>query len=290
MANNTTLIYTGAALASFYFLTRKETPEVPPLPNELQIDILPSNDGGPTIQNGGNVPITGIEGTHIPSDINLNSTPNFSKWNRAEWTAFFLAHYNEQGIEQASQTLWNYWNDARNDYSNLFPTLDSFIFNLSSNAVSSNNTIGEIITANSVPVYGTIANRWNNIHYWTCNEWIQWYTLNLQAFGTAASIARFIDAWNHDDNNSILSWEAMGILCGYDCDFINYFRSKGLDVANWGAENTCTFVSIPSNLIDATAAVSQGVKNTANTVSFLAPIVIISLTGLFLYAQYQKVN
>ena len=285
MANNT-LIYAAGGAAALYIMSQKDKPAVDPLPNTFSIEIIPANPGGPTIVlPPGNTPITGISGTH-QGPITALSIPNFETWTRPEWAAYFLALYDANGIGPATQTVWSEWQNSNNEAEYMFPTSDSFAFNLITYTMASN--IGIIITADSIPVYGTMSNWWNSIHYWNCTEWRQWFDLNLQKFGTDQARARFIDAWSHNDNNSPLGFESMGIMCGYDCDFINYMRTKGLDVANFGAENTCTLVSIPTNLIDAGAAVSEGVKNTANTVSFLAPLAVTALVGIFVYSQYQK--
>ncbi len=283
MANDTLILIAGAA-ASYYLLTQEKAPSVP---NVLTIDILEANNGGPSIEDGGNMPITGINGPSI-GVVTFISEPNYITWNRPQWSAYLMANINETDLETASALVWDKWDNSRNEMIEQFPSLDALMFNLIT--YQTRNNIGVVITADSVPVYGTISNRWNNIHYWVCDEWRQWYDLNAQKYGAATAKAKFWDAWSHDDNQSIWSWEAMGYSCGYDCDFTNYFRSKGIDVANWGTENTCTLIDIPSNLLDAGAAVSEGVKNTANTVSFLMPVTLIALTGIFVYSQYQKIQ
>ena len=280
MSNNT-LIYGAGAIASYYLLTQKKEPKIP---NQISIEVIPAATGGPTIIDppGGGLTITG---TNVET-ITATSQPDFENWQRPQWSAYLMAKINASDLETASPILWNQWNDSRNPQAAMFPSLNSFIFNLITYQVA--NNIGEIITADSVPVYGTLTNWWNGLQYWNCTQWREWFELNLQVYGTSQARAKFIDAWSHGDNHSWWSDEPAGILCGYDCDFINYFRSKGLDVARVGAQNTCTLITIPTNLIDATAAVGEGVKNTANTISFLLPVTIVTITGLYIYTQYKK--
>lgn len=284
MANDTLILAAGAA-ASFYLLTQKKEPVIP---NTTTIDVVPANPGGPTIIDPGNTPITGINGPYI-GQITATSLPNYETWTRPEWSSFLKAKAETTDLETASPIIWTAWTDTRNPFVDLFPSQNALMFDLIMDQVKNKPAvIGEVLSADSVPVYGTAWNAWSGIHYWTCDEWQLWYDLNAQKYGTQQAQIKFVDAWSHDDNQSVLTWDAAGWSCGYDCDFTNYMRTKGLDVANWGTQNTCTLVEIPSNLIDAGAAVSEGVKDTANTVSFLMPVTVIALTGIFIYSQYQK--
>lgn len=281
MANNK-LFYSLGAIAGVYFLTKKETPKNPSI---TQIDILPAAPAGPTIYDPTNTPINGVYGVPV-EDITATSQPNFETWQRPQWTAYFMDNYTANGLEQASQTTWTNWSNASNENKDRFPTLESFIFNLTAYKMASN--IGEIITADSAPIYGTWSNWWNNIHYWNCTEWMQWYDLNAQKYGTAKAQAKFVDGFSHNDNNSSLAFDPMGYTCGYDCDFTNYMRTKGIDVSNFGTQNTCTLVSIPTNLIDAGAATSEAVKTTAQTLNYVGPVFVAGLAGIFLFSQYNK--
>lgn len=279
---NDTLVYGAGALAAYFILTKEKKSTVV---TDITVESSPSAPLGPGMWTPPGGGVSGIGGTAVET-ITALSQPDFENWQRPQWAAYLLVTTDVTDLETASQDLWTKWDDPRNPFVEMFPSLNSFIFNLVTYVTASR--VGEIITADSVPIYGTASNAWNSIHYWTCDEWRQWYDLNAQKNGTAQARAKFVDAWNHDDNQSILTWDAAGWSCGYDCDFVNYMRSKGLDVANFGTENTCTLISIPSNLIDAGAATSQGVKNTANTISFLLPATAVALTGIFIYSKYQS--
>lgn len=211
----------------------------------------------------------------------------YNRWNRSDWSNFY--HYLTENTPNQNEILWQLWDVEQNPNRTYFKSVESLIFNLVHYKPNAPAIGSFTITADSVPIYNTWSNWWNNIAAWECNHWIEWFEKNQIKYGAAATKQKFVNAWSYPDNFSIGLWgDGAGYICGRDCDFINYFRVKGIDVTVWGAQTVCNLVSIPTNLIDATASLSNTVKKTANVVETLVPISIAAIIMLFLYNKAKN--
>jgi len=200
---------------------------------------------------------------------------NYRTSKRSDWRNFYKLLTETESVEDGQKILWSNWINANNPNRNKFKTVEALIFNLLTYK-SPNAQIGSFsITADSVPVYNTWSNWWNGIEVWECPQWIEWFEKNNVKYGANSTKYKFVNAWSYADNFSIGVWgDGMGYTCGRDCDFINYFRVKGIDVTVWGAQTVCNLVSIPTNLIDATANLTQTISNTTNVTKNVLPLAV----------------
>lgn len=263
MENNNKILIGGAAVALLLMVTKKKPtikPTTWPSPGDDQS--IPVPDGGTAV-----------------SGFEIGARPNYQEWIKKDWLAYYkyLVSTNQS---TANAILWAKWNDFDNPYRSKFASWEFLAISLLQN----NDQIGALITADSSPVYDTWSNWWNNITPWDCGVWRIWFDMNNQKSGAVSARAKFADAWNYTDNWGGYGNFGMGDKCGIDCDFINYFRLKGLDVATFGATSICTLVSIPTNLLDASANASKAIKTASTVIPLAATAAIIYV----IYTQSKK--
>lgn len=211
---------------------------------------------------------------------------NYRTWKRKDWALYY--RYLWENYQDAPARLWTAWTNPSNVISNKFTSVQALIFNLVT--YKDTNAIGTLtIDADSLPVYNTWSNWWNSVEAWECADWQTWFQKNGIKYGSGWAQQKFVNAWSNADNFSIGVWgDGMGYTCGRDCDFINYFRVKGIDVTVWGAQTVCNLVSIPSNLIDATASITRSVKHTADVTAALLPLAAGAAILFFISRQSKK--
>jgi len=213
---------------------------------------------------------------------------------RKDWGILYKELYKEKGYLDANTEIWDKWNNVRNKNKGNFKNPELFILSIATD--SNKNEIGSngifTITADSIPVYSTWTNWWNSVYWWELEQWELWFTALINKYGLVHAQQRFINAWTYADN-----WAkgfvrtAIGWAGCYDCDFINFCRLKGIDIACTGAESVCTLVNVGTNLLDATENVSEGAVNvTSGMVTFtqLLPVLLIAGTGFYVYNQIKK--
>lgn len=212
---------------------------------------------------------------------------DYKTWSRRDWANFYRTIYENETPQDAARIVWQFWNTNENPNKNQFKNKNELIFNLA--LYREVAQVGDVptITADSEPIYQTWSNWWNDVTTWDCEIWQMWFDLNRLKYGSTMAKNKFVNAWNHPDNFSY-TFSSAGNDCGIDCDFVNYFRTKGIDVSYTGVETICNLVSVPSNLIDATAAATHGAKSTVNTVASLAPYAVVIAAGFLLAKQYKS--
>jgi hypothetical protein len=210
--------------------------------------------------------------------IDRNSQPIYNEWRGDDWAQYFKDVYKNTDPQTAKNQVWQVWNDQSNPFRHHFPTQEVFIWNLAVRSAGSDLVQPQInqvltVTADSQPIYNTWSNWWNGLEVWWCPQWQMWYDKNAQKYGATVAQDKFVNAWSYSDN---WAWTAntAGEMCGLDCDFVNYFRTKGIDVARFGVQTACNLVSIPTNIIDATANVAQGAKDATGVVAQIAPYAV----------------
>lgn len=221
------------------------------------------------------------------TEIGAMQNPRPTAPGRNFWAKRYKDLFLVDGEPTASNTVWNEFNVSTNPFSQFFPSKGSLLLNLAT--YTEPILIAQIgsfnITADSIPIYDTWTNAFNNIPAWECAHWIQWFDANRLMYGAVQAKNKMNDSWNYQDN---WSYHGAGHYCGYDCDFVNYFRLKGVDVANFGSVTACNLVAIPTDLIDATASVTKTISNTASTLNTLVPIALILGFGLFAINQVKS--
>lgn len=277
MKKQNVLIGVGIATA-FVLFNQNTTPAIntnnppnPPAPDTF------TPDGGPQLYDP-NGAIAGVPG------ITSESRP-LESWCRAHWATWYkeLSAYTNQLT--ALQTIWTVWQTM--PYADKIKDVKMLWASLVTWRQIDNMGIGSFtfpITANSLPVYDTWTNWWNGVTAWDCNEWETWFTAMENTLGLAAAKTKFISAWSYKDNWAAGS-NAWG--CSQTCDFINFFRLKGIDVADTGMATICNLIQVPYNLATAAAGATQGISSTINTAANIAPLVVIGVGAALLYKQYK---
>jgi len=221
---------------------------------------------------------------------------DYNTWKLKQWANLYKEKSIENGFENANNFIWNKWNTKENKYKENFLFPELLILKLATyrdrTTISSNGAF--TITADSIPIYATWTNYIYGVYFWDLVQWKFWFIELEIKFGLIEAQKRFHNAWSYSDNYSWgVNQDGMGYVGGYDCDFINFFRTQGLDVALFGAENLCTLVGTGTNLIQATENVSEVVEGVTGGASILAsytPFILIGGAGLYAYVQIKKVN
>ena len=226
----------------------------------------------------------------VPSLAGIKGFPD-DAWRRKEWSRFYRSLYVNQSLQDANDTIWAEWNKPDNELRKYIQDRENLIINLGSYRDEANVNQVFNITWESDPVYATWSNWWNDVEYWQLTQWRLWYIALKQKYGKTEAAKRFQNAWSFSDNWSYgINEDSMGYQGGYDCDFINFFRHEGIDVALWGAENLCTLVNTGSNLIDATENVSEGIEKTTDFVGNVMPYLLMTAAAITIYSQIRKIN
>lgn len=219
---------------------------------------------------------------------------DYDNFRRKDWNYLYKELTAEKGYLDANTEIWEKWNNPLNKNVGEFKNSELFIVNVAT--YRDENTIRDngifTITADSVPVYSTWTNWYNGVYWWELEQWELWFTALINKNGLIEGQNRFINAWTYADNwvkgfyRTGIGWAGC-----YDCDFINFCRLKGIDVACTGAESVCTLVNVSTNLLDATENVSEGVVNISSgmvTFTQLLPVLVIAGAGFFVYNQIKK--
>lgn len=271
------LLAGGAGLALLYALTEKKS-QTP-------------TGGGIVVNSGATSTETQNEPSLIGQAIAPPQNADIETWKRPQWAQLYKYLYETTSPANAANVVWQQWDDERNRNRSRFPNMDLLIFDLATyrptNGVGATASVATI-NADSIPVYQTWGNWWNNVPTWDCEIWKEWYNMNALKYGQATARNKFVNAWAHPDNFSY-TFSAAGNDCGIDCNFVNYFRTKGIDVAYTGVETICNLVSVPSTLIDATASAASAANTTIKTVGTLLPFAVVALGGMYIYKQYKSI-
>jgi hypothetical protein len=285
---NKTIAAVAACVGLFVLASEKEDEPSYPSPPIVEVT-LPSEPLDLEVV-GGPQGILGID----DQEINENSQPDYDNWIRKDWALYFRAIYALVDPNDAMNFVWEKWLDHTNPLLlEMFPVRNALILSLvgpSSSAPVIGDNAPFIITADSTPIYETTSNLWNGIYSWDCEHWKMWYNKMKDAYGVSTAVDRFVNAWNYADNWGWTINLTAGQWCGIDCDFINYFRTQGIDVAVTGSSNFCTLVDVTTDLIDATKHTSEGIKKTASLASTWLPIAIVGGVVYVIGRNVQKVS
>lgn len=217
---------------------------------------------------------------------------DYENYRRKEWNAVYKELYTEKGYLDANTEIWDLWNNTRNKNVGEFKNPELFLLSVATYRDKGDIGNAFVITADSIPVYSTWTNWWNNVYWWELEQFELWFTALINKYGVTEGQNRFINGWTYADNwvkgfyRTGIGWAGC-----FDCDFINFCRLKGIDVACTGAESVCTLVNVGTNLLDATENVSEGVVNLSSgmvTFTQLLPVILIAGAGFFVYNQIKK--
>lgn len=207
---------------------------------------------------------------------------------RKVWVQNFNQYRSNNSFKDAAQLIWDDWNTQGNVFFELFPTPEALIFSLVTYVpqrvdlplVSAAPTP---IKWNDTPSYDTFYNLYHSIYVWNCADWQAWHEA-LEAYYQSTTTANGIwkSAWLHEDNYCFALGQFICPVtsnCRYDCDFVEYFASKGMEIGNLFSNTVCDLSNIILNLTESAQNVSQGVKDTTKTVSKLLPFAAVAVIG-----------
>jgi len=201
-----------------------------------------------------------------------------------DWVVLFNQYKSTSGLSIAATRIWDDWNTADNPYFDVLPNPEALIFRLLTyipdRADNYNNSIAsapndhEFITWSDAPIYDTPANRLAGKNTWHCIHWQRWHQELDKKYGTYNANFLWQAAWNHEDN-WCYAYVAINCpkteICRYDCDFVRYLASKGMEVGNMFSNLVCDLSGIVLNITEA-------VEDTTKTVKTTVPLAIGGLT------------
>lgn len=210
---------------------------------------------------------------------------DYNTWMRKDWAQYYRDLLATTTMQDASAQVWQAWNNPNNKLRNLFNNKQGFLFALSTYARKP-GALGSSIQWNSTPLYTNVIDYWMGYPYWSCQDWVDWHRALEQHYGsTQQANNTWLTAWNNPQNETTQnSWLVYGLsftlpgqyilappaFCPDNCDFIEYFHSKGMDVGTLFNNMSCSLQNVANAVVDV-------VNTGANTVSFLAQMLPIGL-------------
>lgn len=115
-----------------------------------------------------------------------------------------------------------------------------------------------------------------------CNNWKLWHISLVDQYGRAKANLLFEEAW---ENQSF--WGSDYNFCKYDCDWVNYFKSQGLDVGHLLSNITCKTTDVAEDVLDTAGELTQGGISTAKVLKNTVPILLVGVLAFAGYYGYQ---
>jgi hypothetical protein len=286
--------------AGLYFLSQnksEKTGEV--LTNPMPI---PTGTTDP-LETGGGMTSgdSGVSGSKIDLS-DFDNKVNYN-WNGKEWLGF-VQNLKSQGASSsdAIKIAFSMWTNPKNEKYFLFPTLSAFLIgiaqmeknNLSrmfSADVEGINGVGNLITWNSIPLYDTWSNSWYGGYVpWTCADWKFWHQKLEQHYNSTQKANQLWEqAWGHSDNQC-WAFGSVGCpdtsYCRTDCDWIEYFASKGVsNLQSLMLGTYCDVSNVALNITGTLSNISDGIANTSKAAKWAMPV-LVGAAGYYLYKKY----
>ena len=207
---------------------------------------------------------------------------------QSDWVQKFNTYRANNTWQQAVDLIWKEFNVPGNLFGEILPTIDALIFNLITVTPGRAKIAIELprfISWNDAPIYDTSNNWWNNITPWTCADWKQYHqALETHFKSTQKANALWESAWGHPDNECLFAY-SFGCpdtsYCRYDCDFVEYFASKQIEIGNTLSNTTCDLsnvvldiVNTAGNIVSTAENITEAAASTANTLGKIAPLAI----------------
>lgn len=218
------------------------------------------------------------------SDSILTTVDKVNTPGRKTWVQQFNQYRANHPFIDAVRLIWDDWNTSDNIFFEVLPNPESLTFSLLT--YIPDRAAAPVVSAapvpikwNDPPIYDTYSNAWNGIYTWNCADWRAWHVaLETHFQSTKKANGIWESAWLHDDNYCILLGSygcPQTSTCRGDCDFVKYFASKDMTIGNLFSNVVCDLSNVVLNLTETVVSASDGVKNTAKTISTLLPIVAV---------------
>lgn len=195
------------------------------------------------------------------------------------WTKQFYDYWRATDIKQAARKIWDEWQDNSNIYFPLLPNPEALMFSLLAYTPprGEGTTVAntpKVIQWDDAPIYDTISSNWYDLDIWNCADW-QMYHQALEEHYKSTNKANLLwkSAWLHEDNYCFITGIAVcpnTSYCRYDCDFVEYLASKGMEVGQLVSNIYCDLSSVVLNVTEAAENATDGI----NQISKYAPYVV----------------
>lgn len=114
---------------------------------------------------------------------------------------------------------------------------------------------------------------WGPDNYWTPQAYIDWFNMNLQAYGEEVAI--------HKMQIALESWSGLGgaeLDYCYDPAFSAFFAQYGLDVRTHACSSVEFIQDVVTDIADVITDTSQTVSNISSILTWLIPITLVGGT------------
>lgn len=122
---------------------------------------------------------------------------------------------------------------------------------------------------------------WGRDDWWTCGQWMDWYSALVEKFGTDTARLLWQYAWDKGNTAKFIGGHHLG--CRMQSDFANFAKDNGLQVSSVISSVYLGGESIISSL--GTAA-----ERTAKILTWLVPIILIMLVLAAAYLIFKTIK
>lgn len=276
--------------------------------DKTPIDEIPKPDEAP-IDDTDRTPAGGGGGLTIAGAARLLNVERVDY--RRMWATRWHELLYDYGMAAAIDILWSEWVSNDNPFVFLFPNKQALFLNISTYIPDRGRDMYEVralgagpnrpIAWNDAPIYEDIYCLFScSSDYWNCAEWKAWHVALENHYGSTSKANNiWLAAWQSELNQCMFLATVMcpdTDTCRYDCDFVEYFYSKGITIGNVVSNGYCDVSQVVMNIVEgvkdlsgAAADVASGIKTTTGALSVIAPVVIVGGGLLWAYRQSSKV-
>ncbi|MGH1338299.1 MAG: hypothetical protein ACRBFS_19400 [Aureispira sp.] len=211
-----------------------------------------------------------------------------------KFNTYNAAATNKDQRLRAIAKLWEDWLSEEHKFKDAVNNAFSLFFYVT-NYVPDRNipeaaTLGQpgtrIIHWNDSPIYDTVSNYWAGLIDWTCIDWVNYHKA-LKAHYNDQDKANMIweTNWHDPDNACGLVICPDTAYCRYNCGFVKYFASQGIDIGNVLSNAKCDLSNVVTNVTSTVSNVTGAIKTTSSVFSTIIPVASV---GYFLWWGYDK--
>lgn len=199
-------------------------------------------------------------------------------WLRADWAAYFNTQIEARGLNDALEKCWTEWNNPRNPKRKFLATGQHFLLSLGTYKQPIDKVgAGFNVQWNSTPVYHNCYSvLWSGDPYWSCADWKTWHQKLEEHYNSTRKANQIWEsAWTDSSQWGYGGYLCSPLGCGGDCNFIQYFASKGLNVAYYFASTTCSLSNLAYNIVEAGNDAADSVSSLAQNAKWMIPLGLV---------------
>lgn len=238
----------------------------------------PITTGPDSLPSSGEDGNTAVSGFEFLKDAVEFSQEQYANMRRAEWRIVLDTKLAQgKSLAIATQEVWELWDNPGNEKRLLFNSPVALLMGMIVKPIIKGISAAPVIYWYSDPLYDTASNAWyGNYVPWTCADWKAWHIkLEEHYKNTAQANIVWEQAWAAPDNQCWFLGQ-VGCpdtsYCRYDCAFVAYLKSKGIDVGNIVSHTTCNLSAVVIDIVEAASNVSTGLNNTSKAMKWGIPL------------------